>query len=63
MQIKITRDIPVQEQFKPEINKIYDVVRFKWVNSCTRLFFIMVNETEVGIYEKTECEIIKEATK
>lgn len=54
--IKITTRVPVSQEFRPEIGKVYPVI--KEGGKYAHLYFILVNGEEVGIYPDRECEIV-----
>jgi len=59
MKIKILKPIPVQPQFRPTVNKIYDVVEYE---NKKQLAHIDVDGTKVGVYTDPragEAEIVE----
>lgn len=55
--IKITEMIPVAEYCRPAINSIYPVIKEK--NICgERLYVILVDGEEVGVYKDRECKLV-----
>ena len=59
MKIKILKPIPVQQQYRPEVGKVYEVLK----NETKRhLAYIDVDGTKVGVYtdpKAKECEIVE----
>lgn len=59
--IKITKEIPVVDNVKPVVGKVYEVVGTngkKRSGEC--LLFIEVNNTEVGVYKDRECVVVED---
>lgn len=60
MKIKILKPIPVQQQYRPTVGKVYEVLENE---PKKHLAHIDVDGTKVGVYtdpKAGECEIIKE---
>lgn len=60
MKIKVLIEIPVEENIRPKIGGIYDVVEVAPRDHGRKLYFIKVKGERVGVFDR-ECEIVQEA--
>lgn len=61
MKIKILKDIPVLEKYRPVKGETYEVCKKDFYPESTQvhLYFISINGEDVGVYP-IECEVVEE---
>ncbi len=55
MKVKITKEVPVQEPFRPKVGKVYRVIGES--ETLKNLVYVNVNDTKVGVFLGKECEV------
>lgn len=58
MKIKITKRVPVEENVRPKIGEVYNVLHSKKYD-CKKVYFINANESVLGVLSD-ECEVIED---
>lgn len=58
MKIKITKELPVAENVRPEVGSVHEVIG-KTAAPMRFMYFIQMDGAQIGV-EPSECEVVEE---